>query len=102
MKEFKVQVDEKVCSELESLSYEVESMNSIIKGIITDNPNNNNILNSAIFAEYSHRYTEKFKEYEVMKKMMQDANIPLEVRSSGNLVKWDLDFHTGILTYSVS
>ena len=101
MKKIEVNVREDIVSKLEGLSYEIEAMKGIIKAVITDNPNNPLILDSPLFKEYSRRYENKNKEYELLKTEMYTTFIPKEDLDTGNIIEWRLDYATCILTYLV-
>lgn len=101
MKTLEVLVDKDMCDALESLSYEVESMKAVIKDILTSNPNNINILNSAIFKEFNQNYINKMQEYETLKLQMQNQYIDEELRNAGAVSTWDLNFQNQILTITL-
>lgn len=100
MEKFEVKIDEEVVSKLQTLSFEIEAMRKVITGIIADNPNNTGIIDTPLFREYNHRFELKNAEYEILKTNMSSSAIPAEYRDLG--VAWNLDFDTGILTYSLS
>lgn len=100
MKKYEVKINSDTVDYLERLSYEVEGMKRVIKEIITDSAFNTAIFEAANFKAYNQKYEERIAAYEVAKDEMIKTVIPAEVRDANAIAEWNLDFSTGILTFT--
>lgn len=101
MKTFQKKVDNGTVDYLERLNFELEGTKRIIKELILENREDASVLDGKTFQRYNQKYEERFAAYETAKDKMAKEFIPPAVRESGDLASWDLDFATGILSYSV-
>lgn len=102
MRSFEVKVNNETVDYLERLSFEVDGMKRIIKELISDNSSNPAILENETFLRYSKKYEERNAAYEIAKRELEQSAIPEEIRRSGALLRWNLDFGTGILSFVTS
>lgn len=100
MKKYEVKINSNTVDYLERLNYEVEGMKRVIKEIITDSAFNTAIFEAENFKVYNQRYEERLAAYEVAKDEMIKVAIPAEVRDANAVAEWNLDFASGILTFT--
>jgi|GEM_PF-1260961 len=100
MKNFAMKVNSETVDYLERLSFELEGMSRIIKELITDNANNPAILESETFVLYNKKYNERVAAYELGKNELINNYIPEEIMKANAVANWNLDFTSGILTFS--
>lgn len=101
MKIIKVNADKDLVLEIESLSCEVVAMKTIIKSLLEDNPNNRTIIDTPVFIEYSKRFQDKINQYERLKFQISEKYKPQEIIDNNLEASWNLDYETGVITYTI-
>ena len=87
-------VEDELSNYIESLQYEVNARENIIKTILTT-PGTE--LNKELFDSYHKEYSEFRAEYEKAKEQLELQYMPEEFR--GHQVTWNLDFATRMVTF---
>lgn len=85
----KITIDEKICTNIELLQYEVNARKEIISAYL----HMNNGEPSELFKTYQNEYFECFKKYNLAKQEVTEKyNVPKGV-------SWNLDFASRELTF---
>lgn len=99
MKKIQIIVEQQLVDYIERLAFEVEGQKRIIKELILENATNPTFLDSDTFKKYQERYSERFAEYELAKKELEEVYVPKTL--SEHDTSWELDFRTATLEITV-